>query len=144
MPTYEHRQFSPGILLVVAVTFYALYRAGLTGPDSTAHLAAFAVVAAMCIGFVQLTTRVDSRGVAWSFTIGIPGGVIAFEDIDEVQTTTMRFWEGWGIHWTILHGWLWNVAGYQGVMITKKNGRRVTLGTDDPQGLYEAILSKTS
>lgn len=105
MPTYEHRQFSPGLLLVLAVVGY----------------------------------RVDARGVSWSFTAGIPGGVIPFEDIADALITTTRFWEGWGIHWTIIHGWLWNVAGFQGVLIRKRNGRVVTLGTDDPQGLYDAI-----
>lgn len=141
MPTYEHRQFSPGILLVLAVVGYALYRTGFSGPDTTAHLTAAAVVAAMCVGFIQLSTRVDARGVSWSFTVGAPGGRIAFEDIADAQMTTTRFWEGWGIHWTWIHGWLWNVAGFQGVLIRKRDGRMVTLGTDDPQGLYDAIRS---
>lgn len=142
MPSYEHKQFSPGVLLVIAAICYALYRAGFSGPDTGARLGAFAIVAAMCVVFIQLTTRVDQRGVSWSFTLSAIGGFIPFEEIADVQATTTRFWEGWGIHWTILHGWLWNVAGFQGVMICKKDGRRVTLGTNDPQGLYEAILSK--
>lgn len=95
----------------------------------------------MVVGFISLTTRVDSTCVSWGLRLGIPSGSIPLTDIADVQVTEMRFWEGYGIHWTILHGWLWNVAGFQGVMIRKKNGRVVTLGTDDPQGLYDAIAS---
>jgi hypothetical protein len=47
--------------------------------------------------------------------------------------------EGFGVHWTFRHGWLWNVAGSDAVMIRKRNGKAVTLGTDDAQGLYNAI-----
>lgn len=131
MPTYEHKQYAPWLWPVLAVIVYALFRAGFTGPDTAAHLAAFGVAAAICIAFTQLNTRVDPRGVSWSFTLGAPGGFISFDDIADVLPTQMRFWEGYGIHWTILHGWLWNVAGFQGVMIRKRDGRVVTLGTDD-------------
>jgi len=37
------------------------------------------------------------------------------------------------------HGWLWNVWGFRAVKFVLRNGRRVTLGTDDPQGLLTAI-----
>lgn len=96
----------------------------------------------MVVGFIELKTRVDPSCVSWAFTLGIPSGSIPFTDIADVQITKVQFWEGYGIHWTILHGWLWNVAGFQGVMIRKRNGRVVTLGTDDPEGLYEAIQTR--
>ncbi len=63
--------------------------------------------------FTRLTIRVDANATTWHF--------------------------GWGIHWTIWHGWLWNVGGFQAVEIFKNDGSRLTLGTDDPQGLLQAI-----
>lgn len=142
MPTYEHKQWSPWPLPVLAVIFYALLRSGFVWPESAGRIGAFAVVAAMVAGFTQLTTRVDSNRVSWAFTLGIPSGSISIADIADAHITEMRFWEGYGIHWTILHGWLWNVAGFQGVTIRKKGGGGVTLGTDDPRGLYEAIQTR--
>lgn len=140
MPTYQHRQFSPWLLLVLALIAFALLRYGSNGPELGAQLAAFTVAAIIAIAFTQLSTRVDANGVSWSFALGAPSGCIPFEDIGEVQITTTHWWEGFGIHWTWLHGWLWNVSGFQGVMIRKRNGKVITLGTNDPQGLYDAIL----
>lgn len=137
MPTYEHRQLSPWLFLVVALIGFALLRYG-SGP---AHLIAFAVAVAICATFIQLATRVDPRGLSWAFTLGVPGGAIPFADIADVQITRTYWWEGFGIHWTFFHGWLWNVSGYQGVMIRKRDGRVITLGTDDPQGLCDAIAA---
>lgn len=142
MPSYEHKQWSPWVLPVLAAIFYALLRSGIVWPDAAGRIGAFAAVAAMVVAFIHLTTRVDPSRVSWSFTLGIPSGSIPFTDIADVQITKMHFWEGYGIHWTILHGWLWNVSGFQGVMIRKRSGRVVTLGTDDPQGLYEAIQTR--
>jgi hypothetical protein len=140
MQTYEHRQLSPWMLLplvLVAVAF-ALFGLGDT-LNVLSKLAAFLVVAVATTMFSTLTTDVDSRRVAWWFTFGFPGGEIYFPDIANLELTRTSFWEGFGIHWTFGHGWLWNVSGFNAVMITKRDGKRITLGTDDPHGLYEAI-----
>lgn len=134
MPTYEHRQFSPWLFIILAILgFVFLGFAG--GPGRLV----FALLLATCIAFIQLTTRVGPQGVSWSFTLGVPGGQIPFGDIAEAQITQTYLWEGYGIHWSWIHGWLWNVSGFQGVMVRKRDGRRITLGTDDPHGLYDAI-----
>jgi hypothetical protein len=140
MQTYEHRQISPWMLLplvLVAVAF-ALFGLGDT-LTVLPKLLAFLVVAVITTAFSTLTTDVDSRRVAWWFTFGFPGGEIYFPDIADVELTRTQFWEGWGIHWTFGHGWLWNVSGFNAVMITKRDGKRISLGTDDPQGFYDAI-----
>ena len=42
------------------------------------------------------------------------------------------------------YGWLYNVSGWDAVAITLRNGRKFSLGTDDPQGLTEAIQRYTA
>lgn len=135
MPTYEHRQLAPWVFLVLAILGFCFF---LFGPGPGRALG-FVLAVAICITFIQLTTRVGPQGVSWSFTLGAPGGHISNADIAEAQITQTYLWEGIGIHWSWLHGWLWNVSGYRGVMIRKRDGKRITLGTDDPQGLYAAI-----
>ena len=131
MPTYEHRQLSYviALLFIVPAVLTATLRI-LTLP---------AVLALAALAFSSLSTRVDANRVSWGFRLGFPRGSIPLVDIADVQITKTNFWEGFGIHWTIWHGWLWNVWGYRAVMIRKRNGGTVTLGTDDPQGLYDAI-----
>jgi hypothetical protein len=79
--------------------------------------------------------------VSWSFTWGWPGGRIGFTHMARVERTRLNWMErssaGW--HWSVWHGWLWNVAGAEAVEIYGTEGRRTTLGTDDPQGLVDAI-----
>ncbi len=50
----------------------------------------------------------------------------------------IRWWYGWGIHLTP-YGWLYNVSGLDAVAITLRNGQKFALGSDDPQGLAEAL-----
>jgi hypothetical protein len=89
----------------------------------------------------SLLTRVDASGVAWSFTWGWPGGRIPLDRIARAEQATLNLLElgSAGLHWTIWHGWLWNVGGVGAVEIFTTDGKRVTLGTDDPQGLLQAI-----
>ncbi|HTU68884.1 MAG TPA: hypothetical protein VMF11_01070 [Candidatus Baltobacteraceae bacterium] len=96
------------------------------------------IVAILAI-FARLTIHVDGEAVSWYMGWGWPAGAIALRDIAGAELTSTNFLEGWGIHYTIWHGWLWNVGGFRAVEITKTDGRRVTLGTDDPQGLLQAI-----
>jgi hypothetical protein len=144
MQTYEHKQFSPLALLSLVPAGIAFARYGFQGPRRNARLAALAATGVCSIPFTKLTTRVDERGVSWAFGFGFPRGSISFDDIAAVQMTQTRMMEGFGIHWTLRHGWLWNVAGWDAVMIRKTNGRAVTLGSDDAQGLYDAIRSHVS
>ena len=104
-----------------------------------------AAVAAIVLGswwmISVLITRVDASGVSWAFTWGWPGGRIALARIVRVQRTDLNLLErsSMGLHWTIWHGWLWNVAGAQAIEIFTTGGRRTTVGTDDPEGLLQAI-----
>ena len=138
---YVHRQSSQWMVLMLTVVAVVIFVAGFMS-GVYAVFAIAAVLLAVAILFTTLTTRVDADGVSWAFTAGRPGGSLAFSDIANVELTTTKFWlEGYGIHWTIWHGWLWNVAGYGAVMLTTRDGKRITLGTDDPQGLFNAIVS---
>jgi hypothetical protein len=47
---------------------------------------------------------------------------------------------GWGIHWGP-GGWLYNVSGMKAVTIVLKSGKKMHIGTDEPQLLIEAINS---
>lgn len=141
MMPYEHRQASQWMVLILAIAA-VLFAIAAFVSGAYAALVAPVVLIACAILFTTLQTRVDANGVSWAFTAGFPGGHLAFDEIADVAITTTNAWlEGYGLHWTIWHGWLWNVSGYGAVMLTKRDGKRVTLGTDDPQGLYDAIVS---
>ena len=135
MERYERRQIGtmPLIVMFVVLAGFAV----TPRIPTTAAAMAFAVV--VILAFSILRTGVDGDAVRWAFTFGIPGGRIPLTAIESAEITTTNLLEGWGIHWTIWHGWLWNVSGFRAVEIHYGAGKRITLGTDDPQGLLEAI-----
>lgn len=142
MGAYEHRQSAQWLVLIATIVAVA----SAMGAFMSGTYGLFGVSALFLLiglNFSTLTTCVGQTGVSWAYTLGWPAAEIAFDDIEKIEITTTNFWlEGYGIHWTIWHGWLWNVSGYGAVMIHRRRGGRVTIGTDDPQGLYEAIARR--
>jgi hypothetical protein len=139
---YEHTQtgwllYLPILALVIGGPLLAGAVTGIQLPLIVFSPAVLVMLLAAV--FARLTVRVDGTAVSWFFGWGLPSGTIAFREIATAQVTQTSLFESFGIHWTIWHGWLWNVWGFRAVEITKRDGGRVTLGTDDPQGLFEAI-----
>ena len=136
MQRYEHTQYGMLMLILIVVIggLYAFSNAGISASGAVVSFVV-PVLVLMC----RLRTAVDQRSVSWSFTFGFPAGHIAVADIESAAAIRTNVLEGWGIHWTFFHGWLWNVSGFQAVEIRYGGGKRLTLGTDDPQGLVDAI-----
>ncbi len=59
---------------------------------------------------------------------------IPYEDIIEVEAGRTTFLDGWGIHWSPWGGWVWNVWGYDCVVLRLKGGK-LKIGTDDAEAL---------
>ena len=66
---------------------------------------------------------------------------IPYDDILEVETSRTTFLEGWGIHWSPWGGWVWNIWGYDCVLLRLKRGK-LKIGTDDAEGLAEFVSSR--
>lgn len=150
MQPYSHRQHSPVIPVVLAVIVVTMMGGLLVlprgvdpGPYVVPVMVMIIIVAAVAM-LSRLTTSVDERGVRWAFGFGFPSGSIDAGSLARAQITQTNLMEGWGIHWTIWHGWLWNVWGFQAVQIFTRDGSSVTIGTDDPQGFLQAINAACS
>jgi hypothetical protein len=139
---YERTQHAVWMWIIPLAIIALILAAWSTDPHLAMALpAAVVIVPVLLLGatFTRLTIRVDADAVRWHFGWSFPGGSIAMGEIAGAQITQTNLFEGWGIHWTIWHGWLWNAGGFAAVEIVKTSGGGVTLGTDDPQGLFEAI-----
>lgn len=139
---YERTQHAMWVWIVLAIPVLIILVAWSTEPRLAMGMpVAVVVVPLLLVGaiFTRLTIAVDANTLRWHFGWGWPGGAVAMADIARAEITQTNLLEGWGIHWTIWHGWLWNAGGFQAVEIFKTNGGDLTLGTDDPQGLAQAI-----
>lgn len=144
-PGYRHTQYGKWYLLVPSVIALVLITdAILPGPPVPlfAYQLVAGIVGVVSLTFTSLTVRdVGDRLVVGFGLIPLFNFRIPYAKITHVEKDRTRFGDGWGIHYVIGRGWIYNVWGYDCVRI--ECGRRVyRVGTDDPDGLYE-FLSRT-
>ncbi len=89
--------------------------------------------------FSSLTIHITGRALHWCFGPGMFRKEVALTEIEVVEVTRTRVMDGWGAHKTS-RGWLYNVSGFDAVLITLHSGKRILLGTDEPVRLRSAIL----
>jgi hypothetical protein len=118
MPVYQHTQIGSTMILILVVVAVGLIA-----------LSAF---------FSRLTITIEDGFLRASFGPGLVVKNVPVSEISSCRPIRIRWWYGWGIHLTP-YGWLYNVAGWNAVAITLRDGRKFALGTDDPQGLTAAI-----
>ena len=148
---YRHTQtgwpiriaFAFAALLFIAMTAMDEFR----GPITSAVLLGGAIFA-VTLGFAwsRLTIAIDAERVSWWYGLGWPRLSLALSEIVEVNPTQTTFWQGWGIHRTRA-GWLYNIAGRDAIVIKRRDGRQVLLGTDEPRrlrGAFEKALSRST
>jgi len=104
---------------------------------------AILVFSLILVSFATLTVRVTQREIAWSFGGGVIGRRIKLERVRGVEAKRSAWYWGWGIRWTP-RGWLWRSYGLDAVWLELENGRRVGIGTQDPEGLERAIRRRTT
>jgi hypothetical protein len=150
---YQHRQI--GYLMIAALaaagTFITLLEVlgPITGPKTTPgehfvlSLGLLAVLAILAVLFSSLTISVDDDRLNWYFGPGFWKKNIPLDEVVAAQPVRNKWWYGWGIRLTP-HGWLYNVSGFQAVEIILANGRKIRLGTDEPDALQTAIRGAKS
>jgi hypothetical protein len=121
MPIYQHAQIGSTMILILVVVAVGLIA-----------LSAF---------FSRLTITIEDGFLRASFGPGLTVKNVPLSEIASCEPIRIRWWYGWGIHLTP-YGWLYNVAGWDAVAITLRDGRKFALGTDDPQGLSAAIRGR--
>ena len=136
---YEHTQTGMlQIIAVLAIIVIILATTLMFGPLLIPLTVLFLlVVTVLC--FATLTVTVEDGAVRIRFG---PLGIIRREwpvhDIAAVAMVTNPWYYGYGIRWTP-HGPLYNVSGSYAVEILLLSGKKVRIGTDEPEALVRAI-----
>ena len=110
----------------------------LTGqPWWTLLLALGAMVFTMALlASLKLTTRIDSTGVHYRMKpIHWKEQTIPWDEMDQIfvrEYSPIREYGGWGIRFGRA-GRAYSVKGNHGIQIVKKNGKRILLGTQQPE-----------
>jgi hypothetical protein len=139
---YQHTQ--TGYVIIWAIIGGCLFfGAVLPAPVASAGTGLMiGILLVVGILFATLTIIVTDEFVLLKFGPGLVRKKFILKDIASCKAERRRLWS-WGIHgWG--KKWLYNVSGFDGVDLTMKSGAWNRIGTDDPQGLEQAINSALS
>lgn len=138
MKEYKHTQI--GYLLIAALGAAVLmigYLTVVTKFNPTAFLL-LAFMLLCLILFGTLTVEVKDQAINIQFGVGAIRRRFALKDVQTYRVVKNPWYYGWGIH-LIPGGWVFNVSGWEAVELQMKNGRKYRIGTDDAQGLLDAV-----
>ena len=142
--TYRHTQYAPLCWLFYAIAGLMFALAVVTAGEP-ARAAILAVVGTI---FVALAgsfhyLRVEDDGDALGIRFGpIPlfSKSIRYEAMTTAKVGRTTLLDGWGIHKSFRGGWVWNLWGYDCVVI--EHGGKTHVGTDDAEALAEFLNQK--
>jgi hypothetical protein len=139
---YHRRQ--PGHVIVgTCLTVVAVFTVVLPPPHGPAVWVMVGVVALvflMAYLFRSMTVEVTEHEVRFFFGSGFWRRSIRIEEVAASRAVTNSPLWGWGIRYTP-RGWLYNVSGLRAVEITRRDGSRLLVGSDEPERLHAAIES---
>lgn len=135
---YRHRQFGTMLVALLGGTVIGVLLAAYHTGWHPLALAVLSIPALVLLLFHSLTVEVTDETVHVHFGPGLASFDFALRDIESVTAVRNPWYYGWGIRITP-HGWLYNVSGLDAVELRLRSGRRVRIGTDEPQRLAEAI-----
>ena len=139
--TYRHTQ--PGTLILVTCLLIGAFGIALSWRNGQwpPMVLLFIVMLATAVLFSSLTVEVGDNEVRWHFGPGLWSYRLSLDEIRDVAVVRNHWWNGWGIR--MGSGFrLYNVSGLDAVELRLKSNEVRRIGTDDPQGLAQALRSE--
>jgi hypothetical protein len=141
--TYRHMQIGWVLLAALAAgAGVVVFATGKTG-WSTAASVVLTLLIVVAVLFCTLTVRINGGLIECRYGPGLVCKYIPLATIRGVRTARTAWYQGWGIRLTS-DGWLFNVSGLDAVEVELADGKRIRIGTDEPQALAAAIRGRLS
>ena len=141
--TYRHTQIGWVLLAALAagagVVLFATSKTGW----STAASVVLTLLIVVAVLFCTLTVRITGGLIECRYGPGLICKYIPLATVRGVRTVRTEWYQGWGIRLTS-DGWLFNVSGLDAVEVELADGKRIRIGTDEPQVLAAAIRGRLS
>jgi hypothetical protein len=145
LPAYHHVQKGPWYVLLCAMA-----AAFLTASWYLQAVPALAItflvtgvfMLLLGVSFGNLTVSDEGDRLAVRFgPLPLFRRRIRYDEILEVERGRTHFLDGWGIHWSLWGGWVWNICGYDCVVLRLRRGV-LKVGTNDPEGLADFVKTR--
>jgi hypothetical protein len=132
---YSHTQKAPLCLIVYGTAIAMFIGAGMARnefPIQVILVGTGIVMCALAMAFHCLTVMDLGDILAIRFgPLPLFRRTVRYEDCDKVEVGRTLLLDGWGIHYSIRGGWVWNLWGRDCVVVRLKNGGILRIGTDD-------------
>jgi hypothetical protein len=136
---YHHTQRGT-LTIVVCLLLAALDAVMMWRSGQWPLVAVLILLLAVAAVFSSLTVEVSDNELRWHFGPGLWAYRVPLSEIQTVAAVRNHWWNGFGIR--IGTGFrLYNVSGLDAVELRLKSSDVRRIGTDDPQGLAQALKS---
>jgi hypothetical protein len=144
--TYWHRQWGPWWILLSVLGGWTLSAVVWAGTEAGVRWFCGVlglIFLALAASFAYLTVWDDGEGVVIAFgPMPLARRRVVHDAIRQVERSRTTWLEGWGIHLSVRGGWVWNIWGMDCVRLDLTGGRKLWIGTDDPEGLRGFLVKK--
>lgn len=137
-PSYQHTQFGKVVVVSLLLTGLLLVGLGLALRDPVISIGGPLLSLVGIALFHSLTVAINAGFLRFHFGIGLIRKRIPLDQIVDAKPVRNTARHGWGIHRTA-DGWVYNVSGWEAVEITLADGKRLRLGTDQPNQLARKL-----
>ncbi len=143
-PGYSHTQKASLCLILYGSALFCFFFVWTVAgtPDIFIAIAVGLLIALLGPAFHHLTVEDQGERLAIRFgPIPLFRRTVQYADIVKVEIGRTLILDGWGIHWSIRGGWVWNLWGRDCVVVRLKKGV-LRIGTDDAENLARFLEGK--
>ena len=138
-PEYSHTQNAPLCLLIYALAAVFL-AVGWFVQDAPPirwlfpPIGLLMLVLAASIHHLTVEDRGDVLAVRFG-PVPLLRRTVRYADVGSVEIGRTLLLDGWGIHYSVRGGWVWNLWGRDCVVVRFRHGGTLRIGTDDAENL---------
>ena len=137
---YKHTQIGYFMIVCGAIALVIALEIFFRKATVTSMLGGLAAIFVIIGLFATLTVEIRDGLLRFRFGLGLIRKKLKIAEIESCEVVRNPWYYGWGIHATG-KGWVYNVSGFEAVEIFMSDGRRLRIGTDEPDLLRKAILT---
>jgi cytochrome c biogenesis factor len=140
MNTYKHTQVGYVLIVALGAAVVMIGNLAVATKFNPGVFLPLALMILCLLAFATLTVQVNDQAITLRFGIGLIRRSFLLQDVQAYRPVKNPWYYAWGIH-AIPGGWIFNVSGWEAIELEMKNGKKYRIGTDDVQGLANAVES---
>lgn len=150
---YRHTQYAPFLWFALPIGCFLIALPYWIESSNDLKIPCWTVAVLQGIGFwwfLSLTTQDEGKNlVFWFGRIPLRVKRIPYNQIVDFAADRSGLWDGWGVHYNLVKGWIYNIWGRDCVRLTLKGRREgrtktIRIGTDDVPGLLALLHARTA